>query len=342
VLQNQNDFLRLFIKALEAVRDWDAVYFQWLLYQGKKNIMHDLHELPKIRDSLSYLYVEHAVVQRHEKAVEYVNKDGQVHIPAAALALLMLGPGTSITHAAIAALAENGCLVLWTGADGSRFYAQGVGETRKAYRLIKQATLASIPEKRMQVVLRMYQKRFSEKLSPDLTIPEVRGYEGVRVRRTYQEASKMYGVSWNGRKYDRGMWENTDPINRAISAANALLNGVCHAAILAAGYSPGLGFIHNGKQLSFVYDIADLYKTEITVPLAFKIVGESSVSVEPRVRAACREKFKEERLLQRILPDIDEVLGLSQDEQEPAEDWDMDSDPALPTLLWDLDEEKEL
>lgn len=305
--------------------------------------MQDLHELPKLRDSLSYLYVEHAMLDKNQQAVEYVRKDGRTLIPIASLSVLMLGPGTSITHAAINTLARSGCSILWTGEDATRFYAQGLGETRKGYRLLHQADLVSNPAKRKEVVINMYRHRFDYTLSSDLTLPQIRGKEGVRVREAYAQASRKYGVQWNGRHYDRGSWSATDPVNRALSAANALLNGLCHAAIVSGGYSPGLGFIHTGKQLSFVYDVADLYKVDVTVPIAFAAVAESEEKVESRVRAACRQAFKETKLLERILPDIDQLLNLdaAADILPIEEDGDVDADPALPTQYWDEIEGKE-
>jgi CRISPR-associated protein Cas1 len=294
--------------------------------------MQDLHELPKLRDSLSYLYVEHAILDRKDSAVEFINKEGRTLVPVASLCVLMLGPGTSITHAAIKVLAEMGCTVLWTGEESLHYYAQGLGETRKAYHLLRQAELVSDPHQRMQVVHRMYQKRFAWQIDPTLSIEQVRGLEGVRVREAYAEASRKYNVPWQGRQYDRQNWGAGDPVNRALSAAHALLNGVCHAGIVSGGYSPGLGFIHTGKQLSFVYDVADLYKAELTIPLAFQIVAESSQNVERRARAACREKFKEAKLLDRVLPDIDELLGIQI--ETPIGVGDTDLDPALPEPLW--------
>lgn len=295
--------------------------------------MQDLHELPKLRDSLSYLYIEHAVLNQKHKAIEFINKEqGRTMIPIANLSVLILGPGTSITHAAVKALATNGCTVIWSGQEATKFYAQGMGETRKAKHLLRQAELVSDPSLREQVVIRMYRFRFKEKLPRGLTLPQIRGKEGVRVRQAYANASQKYDVPWHGRKYKRHSWSSTDPINRAISAANALLNGICHAAIVSGGYSPGLGFIHNGKQLSFVYDIADLYKVDLTIPTAFKIVSESPRSVESRVREACRDKFRETKLLQRILPDIDQLLDISGNISEPI--GDIDADAALPEELW--------
>ncbi|MFZ2486479.1 MAG: type I-E CRISPR-associated endonuclease Cas1e [Anaerolineae bacterium] len=293
----------------------------------------DLHELPKLRDGLSYLYLEHCMIEQKYKAVEAIDKEhGRTLLPAAALAVLMLGPGTSISHEAVKTLCDNGCSVLWCGEEGVRLYAHGIGETRKGYRLIRQAELVSDPIKRMEVIARMYRYRFDEELESDLSLEQVRGYEGVRVRKAYAQASEKFAVPWSGRRYDREDWAKADPINRALSTANACLNGLCHAAIVSVGYSPGLGFIHTGKQLSFVYDIADLYKTEITVPLAFRLTAESSLNLETRIRHACRDLFRETQLLARILPDIDKMLAVlptGDDLDEIAE-----SDPAWPAKLW--------
>lgn len=295
--------------------------------------MQDLHELPKLRDSLSYLYIEHAIVERKDSSVEFIQKEGRTQAPAAALCVLMLGPGTSISHAAVKVLAESGCLIVWTGEDATRCYAQGLGETRKGYHLLRQAELVSDPAKRLEVIRRMYQKRFPEPLDSTLTLEQIRGMEGSRVRSAYYQASQTYGVPWHGRRYDRGNWGNADPVNRALSAANALLNGICHAAIVSGGYSPGLGFIHTGRQTSFIYDIADLYKAEMTIPLAFQIAAESPEHVDGRVRQACRQKFKEAKLLERILPDIDDLLGIDSSFVPP--EGDPDSETSLPAPLWD-------
>jgi CRISPR-associated protein Cas1 len=245
----------------------------------------------------------------------------------------MLGPGTSITHAAVKALADNGCLLLWTGEDATRMYAQGTGETRKAYHLLRQAELAGDEVKRLQVVRRMYELRFEEPLEPGLDLPQIRGKEGARVRNAYAQAAREFGVEWQGRNYDRSDWYNSDPINRALSTANALLNGLCHAAIVSGGYSPALGFIHTGKQLSFVYDIADLYKVEVTIPVAFWAVSEGTQDLYKRVRLGTREAFKHHRLLQRILPDIDQLLNIDSEVLNIGPD--VDVDPAAPTAWWE-------
>jgi CRISPR-associated protein Cas1 len=282
----------------------------------------DLHELPKLRDGLSYLYVERARILQDAQSIALWDKEGRTPVPAAALGVLMLGPGCSISHAAVRALVENGCSIVWLGEHGVRCYAQGTGETRSARHILHQAQLLCNEATRMQVVWRMYEYRFGYQLDDDLTLNQIRGMEGARMRDTYAEEAKRTGVNWQGRNYDASNWNRGDPLNRALSSANACLNGVCHAAIVSGGYSPAMGFVHTGRQLSFVYDIADLYKAEITIPLAFETVAESEEKVETRVRLLCRDHFRKHRLLQRLLPDIDALLDIPTEGDVSAEDSD--------------------
>lgn len=298
----------------------------------------DLHFLPKFRDCLSYLYVEHCRIEQEAKAVALWDAKGKVPVPCASLGLLMLGPGTSITHAAVTTLADNGCLVLWCGEEGVRLYAQGMGLTRNAANLLHQARLWADADSRLQVVLRLYRLRFEEPLDETLTLRQIRGKEGVRVREAYARASRETGVPWHGRAYRRDAWQEADPVNRALSAANSCLYGICHAAILALGLSPALGFIHTGKMLSFVYDVADLYKTLISIPTAFQETAQGLANLESRVRQRCRDAFKQTIFLKRIVQDLQAVLGLDgrgqsqelekfhRDEARPGEIWDPEED----------------
>lgn len=301
--------------------------------------MKNLKTLPKLRDSLSYVYFEHARVEKKDAAIAVFDQEGETHVPIAALGAVMLGPGTSVTHDAMKVMAECGTSVLWVGEHGVRLYAQGMGETRSAARLLKQATLYSDDQKRLAVVLRMYAKRFDEELSNDLTIQQIRGKEGVRVRTAYSQASEKWGIEWKGRNYSRGNWSKADTVNRALSTASSCLYGICHCAIISAGYSPAIGFIHTGKLLAFVYDIADLYKVETTVPVAFEIAArykklDNCVGMERAVRVACRDIFKEQRILERVIRDIDEILDISNVELDRAQSYlDRTDDP--PGQLWD-------
>jgi len=272
--------------------------------------IHDLHQLPKFRDGLSYLYVEHCKIDQESQSIAIHDQSGMVPVPCANLALVLIGPGVSITHAAITALADNGCLAAWCGEGGVRYYASGMGETRSSANLLHQARKWADEKSHMDVIRRMYQMRFSDRLEESLTLRQIRGKEGLRVREAYARASETYGVPWDGRNYNRSSWEEADTVNKALSVANSCLYGICHAAIVTAGFSPALGFIHTGNMLSFVYDVADLYKTEITIPLAFEEVAKSEANLERRIRRSCRDRFVSNRLLERIIPDIQSVLML--------------------------------
>jgi len=275
--------------------------------------MKNLHILPKFSDRWSYLYLEHGKLDKEDAALVLHVKDGDIPVPIDQLGLLMLGPGTSLSHRAMQALAENNCLVCWTGEQGVRMYAHSTGGTHFSRRLLNQARLFCDDESRLKVIRRLYAKRFEYELSEDFSIEQIRGLEGARVRNAYKLISEQFGIPWSGRCYDQDDWDNADPVNRALSAANSCLYGLCHAAILSAGYSPAIGFIHTGKMLSFVYDIADLYKTEITIPIAFGAASEGSVETERRARLKCRDVFHESKLMDRILPDIAEVLDARDD-----------------------------
>ncbi len=294
----------------------------------------DLHVLPRLRDGWSYLYVEHCRIDQEARAIAIHDQSGKVPVPCANLALLMLGPGVSITHAAISVLADHGCLVAWCGEEGVRFYAVGMGETRNASNFLHQARLWGDEELHMRVVRKMYEKRFSENFDHAQSIQQIRGMEGVRVRESYARVARETGIAWSGRTYKRDNWDNADPVNRALSTANACLYGICHAGIVSAGFSPTLGFIHTGKMLSFVYDVADLYKTDFTIPVAFHEAAQEQGNLERRVRIACRDKFVSGRLLERIIPDIQSTLLLSG--KVPAGNEDIFAhDPSKPGSLWD-------
>jgi len=296
----------------------------------------NLHELPRFRDGISYLYVERAVVEREAASIVVYKREGAFRVPAAALGVLLLGPGTRITHAAVRALAECGVTVLWVGEEGGRFYAAGLGETRSARRLYRQVRAWVRPRERLEVIKRLYRFRFDEELSEDLSLEELRGREGARVREAYARASRETGIPWRGRNYDRGCWEKADAVNRALSAGAAFLYGLCHAAIVSAGYSPALGFIHVGKQLSFVYDVADLYRTKVLVPAAFRTVAKSEENVERRIRHRLRDQVRESGMLKRIVDDLNRLfvgLGFRSPDEE-AEEAFWAEDPAAPGAIW--------
>ena len=277
----------------------------------------DLSSLPKFRDGMSWLYVEAGRIEAEARGVALVREDGTYAVPVAEISLLMAGPGTSLTHQAAVRLADHGVTILWTGEAGVRLYACGLGETRSSKNLERQASLWAVPASRMRVVRRMYQLRFAETLDPTLSIAEIRGMEGKRVQSAYREAAVRYGIDWKGRSYERGRWGAADLPNRALSVAASCLYGLCHAAIVSMGFSSALGFVHSGRMMSFVYDVADLYKAEISVPAAFAEVAHGAQDIERRVRIAMRDRLNETKLLGKIEADLFSVLDL---DGSPADD----------------------
>jgi len=263
-----------------------------------------------IKDRLSILYIEKGNLDVLDGAFVVVDKNGvRTHIPVGGVACLMLEPGTRVSHAACALAARVGTLLVWIGEAGVRLYSAGQPGGARADRLLYQAKLALDGDLRLKVVRRMYALRFGEEPPGRRSVDQLRGIEGARVREMHKRMAKKYGVEWKARGYDPEAWDASDVPNRCLSAATACLYGVTEAAVLAAGYAPAVGFIHTGKPLSFVYDVADIYKFDTVVPVAFKIAARKPVNAEQEVRLACRNIFRETNLLERIIPGIEEMLA---------------------------------
>ncbi|MFM9968620.1 MAG: type I-E CRISPR-associated endonuclease Cas1e [Burkholderiales bacterium] len=227
-----------------------------------------------IKDRMSILYLERGNLDVLDGAFVEVDKNGvRTHIPVGGVVCLMLEPGSRVSHAACALAARVGTLLVWIGEGGVRLYSAGQPGGARADRLLYQAKLALDPELRLKVVRKMYSLRFGEEPPQRRSVDQLRGIEGARVREMYKRIAQKYGVEWKARNYDTSEWDKGDLPNRCLSSATSCLYGVTEAAVLAAGYAPAIGFIHSGKPLSFVYDVADVYKFETVVPLAFRIAA---------------------------------------------------------------------
>lgn len=268
-----------------------------------------------LKDRSTLVFVERAQLDVLDGAFVAVNADGtRTHIPVGGLAGLMLEPGARISHAAVALAARCGTLITWVGEAGVRLYSAGQPGGARSDKLLWQASIALDLDARLRVVRRMYQIRFREEAPSRRSIEQLRGIEGARVRETYALLARQHGVSWKRRNYDPSEWDASDVPNRCLSSATACLHGLAEAAVLAAGYAPAIGFLHTGKPLSFVYDIADLWKLDTVVPEAFRIAGQHakgkvSMAPERAVRLACRDAFRRTGLLTKIVPQIEEVLS---------------------------------
>jgi len=274
-----------------------------------QNFLPPLKPIP-MKDRVSILFIEKGNLDVLDGAFVVVDKNGvRTHIPVGGVACLMLEPGTRVSHAAVTLASRVGCLLVWVGDGGVRLYSSGQPGGARADRLLYQAKLALDDEARLKVVRKMYAMRFKEAPPEKRSVEQLRGIEGARVRKMYELLAKQYKIEWKHRDYDATEWESGDIPNRCLSSATACLYGICEAAILAAGYAPAVGFIHTGKPQSFVYDIADIFKFETVVPVAFRTAGRNQTEPEREVRLRCRDMFRETRLLHRIIPTIEEVLA---------------------------------
>ena len=291
-------------------------------------ILPPLKPIP-IKDRISVLFLERGQLDVLDGSFVIVDKTGvRTHIPVGGVACLMLEPGIRVSHAAVALASRVGCLLVWVGEAGVRLYASGQPGGARADRLLYQAKLALDDTARLKVVRKMYEIRFKEKPPDKRSVAQLRGIEGARVRKMYELLAKQYRVSWVRRNYDHSNWGSGDVPNRCLSSATACLYGICEAAILAAGYAPAVGFIHTGKPQSFVYDIADIFKFDTVVPVAFRVAGKKPFNPERDVRLACRDIFRQTKLLKRIIPTIEQVLAAG--EIEPPSQPEESVAPAIP------------
>ncbi len=279
----------------------------------------DLQALPQVKDRMTFLYLEHCTLERQDGAITVTDENGVVHIPAAAISVLLLGPGTRVTHRAMELMGDTGVGAVWVGEHGVRYYAHGRPLTTRANLLIRQAELVSNTRKHLDVVRKMYQLRFPDENVAHLTMQQLRGREGSRVRNVYRAYAKETGVAWSGRVYNPDDFSSGDAVNQALSAGHACLYGLAHAVIVALGCAPGLGFIHVGHERSFVYDIADLYKSEITIPIAFQTAAEAPEDLPAIVRRRVRDAMVSARILERMVHDIRWLLSPAEESMELEE-----------------------
>lgn len=277
-----------------------------------------LRPLP-VKERLSILFLERGRLDVKDGAFVLIDKQGvRTHVPVGGVACLMLEPGIRLSHAAAVLAARAGTLLVWAGEAGVRLYSAGQPGGARSDKLLYQASLALDPDARLAVVRRMFARRFGEEPPSRRSVDQLRGIEGARVRAMYELLAKSYRVKWSGRRYDPKEWGSGDLANRCLSSATACLYGLSEAAILAAGYAPAVGFLHTGRPLSFVYDIADIYKFETVAPVAFKVAARGGNDPEGEVRRGCRDAFRQTRLLERIIPDIEDILSAGGREPPPA------------------------
>lgn len=269
-----------------------------------------LETLTPARERWTPLYLEHGRLEVDDASVKWIGSDRTIlRIPVATVSVLMLGPGTTVTHAAIKACADCNTPVCWVGAEGLRFYAFGVTPTHDTERARRQAEQAMSKSRRVEVARRMFRRRFPADLVDQTQLQDLRGMEGKRVKALYGELGAKYGVTWKGRQYDQTNWQLADGINRALSATNAALYALTTAVVCSMGYLPSLGFVHSDGPLAFVYDVADLYKHETSFPAAFQCLSANPEADEKEALAMLKTKIEETHMLVQMPKDLEELLS---------------------------------
>lgn len=284
--------------------------------KGKENtrlivkVTHDT--LPQIKDRYPFLYLEYGRLEIDDSSVKWISSECEViRLPIATVSTLLLGPGTSVTHEAIKVLSAANCNICWVGEDSLLFYATGISPTANTRNMRNQIEIASDKKKSLEVAKRMFTRRFPDIDLSGKTLKQLMGMEGNRVRALYEEKAKKYNVNWNGRSYIPGKMELSDITNKILTACNSALYGIICSCVYSMGYSPHIGFIHSGSPLPFVYDLADLYKENLCIDLAFRLTYELCGEYNKyRVSSEFREAVINMKLLEHINPDIEEMLGV--------------------------------
>ncbi len=287
--------------------------------------------LTRAKNRASYVYLEYCNIQQAGHGISVTNTnepDASIHIPVATLTALLLGPGTTITHSAATTIAYAGATCVFTGSGGTRSYTSITPQSSATTLLEKQIEIVTNPELRNLKALWMYTKRFPDNipLPENLSINALRGLEGARMKAVYALQARKYKLPRWTRQNGRDGRE-IDNVNTALNHANTALYGICHGVISILGLSPAIGIVHTGHRNSFTLDIADLYKTETTIPLAFSLHHDDDPG--PAIRRSLRDKFTLIKLIPAIVNDIETLLDQPQTQNDS---WDVDE-----LHLWDAD-----
>lgn len=257
------------------------------------------------------LYVEDGTLHFLAAKTEE-RKGGDYVIAFQDVSIVLLGPGTAVSHDALRLLARHGTSLVAVGEGGTRLYTApplGPNESPLAKR---QAEYWADEKKKLGVVLKMYRWRMGEDLGV-YDINALRGIEGARMKETYVQLARKYGVAWKGRRYDRSQPEAADLPNQAINHAATAVEAAATIAVVATGTIPQLGFIHEQSTNAFCLDISDLYRDEMVLPIAFQSVRlfqeQPEVVLERHVRRLASRRFKETKLIPRMIERIKELFA---------------------------------
>lgn len=266
--------------------------------------------IPQVRERYPFLYLEYGRLEVDGSSVKWVDSEGRViPLPITTLMSLLLGPGTSVTHEAIKVVASTNCGISWVGEDSLIYYASGITPTTDSRNMRSQMALSASPKRSLEVARWMFSKRFPKEDLSEKTLKQMMGMEGSRVRQRYQEIANQYQVSWDGRRYKPGDFGGSNTTNRLLTASNAALYGITCSVVHALGFNPHMGFIHSGSPLPFIYDLADLYKEDVCIDLAFRLTKRMTGFYDRIILAdEFRRRAIEYNLVEKIADDALKIL----------------------------------
>ncbi len=266
--------------------------------------------LPQIKEKFPFIYLEAGRLEVDDSSVKWIDSTGNVvRLPIATISALLLGFGTTVTHAAVKACASANCTLCWVGEDSLLFYASGMSPTSNTRNFKKQMLLAADKTKSLSVARNMFNFRFPESDTANKTLKELMGMEGYRVKKLYADMAEKYQVGWKGRSYTPNNFELSDTTNKILTSANAALYAVISSVVFSLGYSPYIGFVHSGSPLPFIYDLADLYKENLTIDMAFSLTKDMASYYDKYILLhEFRKRIIETRLLENLADDIHKIL----------------------------------
>ena len=239
---------------------------------------------------------------------------GDYSIPYQNVSLILLGPGSTVSHDALRILARHGTLLAAVGEGGTKFYTAPPMGQKHSDVARSQARLWADESERLSVARRMYAFRFG-KILPHRDIAVLRGIEGSRMKETYKLVADRFRVPWEGRRYDRNNPNGADIPNQTINHAATFVECAADVAVAAVGALPPLGFIHEDSNNAFTLDVADLYRAEVTIPLAFKIarkaLDDSGLVIERALRKEAAIEFRRTKLISNMIDRIRELLDVN-------------------------------
>jgi CRISPR-associated protein Cas1 len=246
---------------------------------------------------------------------------GDYQVPHQSISIILLGPGSSVTHDALRILARHGCGLAAVGEGGVRFYTAPPLMPDTSALARNQVRLWADEAKRMEVARAMYAIRFGE-IVRTRSLDALRGQEGARIKRSYQIAAERHGITWRGRNYDRNNPNAGDLPNQAINHAASAIRSAASVAVAAVGAIPQLGFVHEDSGQSFVLDIADLYRHDVTLDIAFgaaRAAGKGLEPVERLVRQRAARTFRKTGLIPSMIDHIKRLVGPGEDDPSPPQ-----------------------